>query len=135
MLGIKLRDLRLSHGLTQTELAKKLNITQGAVGMYERGERKPDIEKLEKICSFFNVTSDYLIKPSAACEEKSPYGLRPLPSLSDQELAEITALVESDPAFSDIREAFQNGSKNIKEFFALGVKMYQMEQKSKNDKL
>ena len=121
-------------GLTQKELASKIGIGVSTLGMYEINKRTPDYDVLQKIASFFGVSTDYLIKPSAICEEKSPYGLRPIPSLSEQELAEIAELVASDPAFADIREAFQNGSKNIKEFFALGVKMYQMEKKSKNDK-
>ena len=134
MLGQKLKELRLSHGLTQTELAQKLNITQGAVGMYERGERNPDIQMLEKICDFFNVTTDYLLKSSPLSKKSFPNNLQQIPSLSLEDLSEIEREVFSDPAFVDIREAFVNGSKEVKEAFALGVKMYKLQQKSKNEK-
>ena len=40
--GENLRELRSSAGLTQKELANKLEISPSAVGMYEHGRRKPD---------------------------------------------------------------------------------------------
>ena len=134
MISKKIKDLRRQKGLTQKELASKIGIGVSTLGMYEINKRTPDYDVLQKLASYFGVTTDYLIKPSTVCEDKSPYGLRPIPALSEQELAEIADLVDSDPAFAEIREAFQKGSKDVKEFFALGVKMYQMEKKSKNDK-
>lgn len=55
------KSLRLSNNLTQDELAQDLEISRSAVSMYERGEREPDFETLEKIADFFNVDMNYLI--------------------------------------------------------------------------
>lgn len=53
--------LRTKSGLSQQELADKLNISKSSVNMYERGERQPNFETLEIIADFFNVDIDYLL--------------------------------------------------------------------------
>ena len=56
-----LRSLRNSAQLSQQELANDLKISKSSVNMYERGEREPGLETLEKIADFFNVSMDYLL--------------------------------------------------------------------------
>lgn len=55
------RRLRTAAGLTQVEIAEKLEISRSTIGMYETGAREPDFETLEKIAVFFNVDIDYLL--------------------------------------------------------------------------
>lgn len=59
--SIRLSELRQAGGLTQVELAKRLDISRSTLGMYELGRREPDIETLEKIADFFNVDMDFLL--------------------------------------------------------------------------
>ncbi|WLR50072.1 helix-turn-helix transcriptional regulator [Bacillus tianshenii] len=61
MLGDILKRLRQSKGLTQTELAKKLDLTRGTYAHYEINKRQPDYETLHKIADFYNVSTDYLL--------------------------------------------------------------------------
>lgn len=61
MLSEELKKMREAKGLTQNELAKKLNLSRSAIGMYEKGERNPNFETLELIADFFNVRIDDLI--------------------------------------------------------------------------
>lgn len=61
MLSEELKKMRESKGLTQNELAKKLNLSRSTIGMYEKGERNPNFETLELIADFFNVRIDDLI--------------------------------------------------------------------------
>lgn len=63
-LGDKLRSLRKSKGLTQTEFAKRMNIPNQNVSNYERGFRQPDYETLKKFADYFDVTTDYLLGQS-----------------------------------------------------------------------
>ena len=56
----RLKELRLSKGLTQQELAKKLNITSAAVSAYESGVRTPTIEGFNLLSQYFGVSIDYL---------------------------------------------------------------------------
>lgn len=54
-------DLRKDHGITQLQLAEKLNYSDKAVSKWERGESLPDIAVLVKIAELFSVSVDYLI--------------------------------------------------------------------------
>lgn len=54
------KKLRQSHGLTQVQMANKLNLSPSTIGMYEQGRRNPDSNTLKKICSVFNVSMDNL---------------------------------------------------------------------------
>lgn len=58
-----LKELRKKAGLSQVELAEKLNTTQGMIGLLERGERKLAPEWLKKIsqilsCSPLDILPD-----------------------------------------------------------------------------
>lgn len=59
--GERLRILRNSKKLKQEDLAQKINISKSAVGMYERNEREPSFEILEKISNYFEVSIDFLL--------------------------------------------------------------------------
>lgn len=54
-------DLRLSSGMTQIELAEKLNYSDKAVSKWERADSIPDIAVLKRIADLFGVTLDYLV--------------------------------------------------------------------------
>ena len=56
-------QLRRKSGMTQIELAEKLNYSDKAVSKWERGESVPDISVLKSIADLFGVTVDYLITP------------------------------------------------------------------------
>ena len=55
------KNLRKDNSLTQAELAKKLGVAPSTVGMYERGQREPDFETLEKIAVYFSVNMNTLL--------------------------------------------------------------------------
>ncbi len=54
-------DLRKRDGITQAELAQRLNYSDKAVSKWERGESVPDITVLKTIADIFSVKVDYLI--------------------------------------------------------------------------
>ena len=59
--GEKLKSLRTEMGLTQAELAKKLNVTTSVISYYESQTRTPSPEILIKLADIFHVTTDYLL--------------------------------------------------------------------------
>lgn len=61
MFGKRLAELRAEKGLTQIQLANILNVSSGAIGMYETERRKLDSDKLVTFCDFFDVSIDYLL--------------------------------------------------------------------------
>lgn len=56
-----LKFLRNKFNLTQSDVAKNLNISQGTYANYESGNREPDFNILLKISSFFNTSLDHLL--------------------------------------------------------------------------
>jgi len=57
----RLRELMEETKTTQQALAKEINITRQAISQYTDGSVLPNIEKLEKISNYFNVSCDYLV--------------------------------------------------------------------------
>ena len=57
----KLAHYRKSAGLTQSQLAEKLNYSDKAVSKWERGESVPDIFVLSQIAELFSVRVDDLV--------------------------------------------------------------------------
>ena len=49
MFKIKLKELRENKGMSQAEFAADFGVTQSAVGNWESGSRKPNIDKIKKI--------------------------------------------------------------------------------------
>ena len=56
-----LRELRKAKHYTQEELARHLSVSKSTVSMYERGERLPSWEVLQKIADLFDVETDLLL--------------------------------------------------------------------------
>lgn len=61
IIAANISELRLRSGMTQQELAEKLNYTDKAVSKWERGESVPDISVLARVAEIFGVTVDHLI--------------------------------------------------------------------------
>ena len=59
--GEKLRELRLSRGLTQEELSQRLFVSRTAVSKWESGRGYPSIDSLKDISAFFGVSVDELL--------------------------------------------------------------------------
>lgn len=67
----KLQILRKNKGLTQEELADKLNVSRAAVAKWEAGQSYPDIANLIQLSEMMNVTVDYLVKDQSCSVEPS----------------------------------------------------------------
>ena len=56
-----LKYLRKMEGMTQEELAEKINVSRQSVTKWESGQALPDIEKIKELAFMFSVTVDCLI--------------------------------------------------------------------------
>lgn len=57
----RVRELRVSHGLKQSELAKMLNCAPTAISKYELGQLDLSSATICKLCEIFGCTADYLL--------------------------------------------------------------------------
>ena len=60
-IGEFLRELRKGKGLTQEQLAEKLNVSQNTIAKIESGLRRPSIDFLLELSEFFGVSTNYLV--------------------------------------------------------------------------
>lgn len=62
MLNENIKKLRKQKGLTQEQLAEKLNITRQSVAKWEKGESIPDIYSIMGLSEIFNITIDEIVR-------------------------------------------------------------------------
>lgn len=55
MTKLCIRELRQRKGLSQTDLAKAMNVSAAAVGKWESGEYQPSTDKLPKLAMLLGV--------------------------------------------------------------------------------
>ena len=89
-----LKQLRLEHGISQAELAERLGISRSAVSMYERGEREPDLDTLEKIADYFNVDMNQLL------------GRTP-------DTTDVSSATSYEPTYEDMQSLLARNGKNL----------------------
>lgn len=56
----RIEELRKKRGMGQKELAEKIETSQQAISLYERGDREPKLETWQKLANFFGVSVSYL---------------------------------------------------------------------------
>ena len=110
----RLRGLRRSHGLTLKDTVEKVKeqealiITADALAKYERGDREPKLEILQKLADFFDVSVPYI----QGFDEHRPNRikkLRQLKKVSQGNLAKVIGL--TNQAISQ----YENGKRNPNE--------------------
>ena len=88
-LGDKLKNLRESKDMTQSEMAKLLGVAQSTYSQYEIGDRRlPDDLKI-KLADFYKVTVDYLLgreEPNYILAAHRKGGISELPKEAQKEL-------------------------------------------------
>ena len=60
--GNLIKELRTEKGLTQKELAEKLNVSTAAVSKWENGKGFPDISILEPLSAELGISITELVK-------------------------------------------------------------------------
>ena len=71
-LSEKILELRKGMGLSQEELAEKLNVSRQTVSRWEVGSALPDAENLRLLSGLFGVTADYLLNDDYASDGDVP---------------------------------------------------------------
>ena len=61
MVGLRISQLRKQKNMTQRDLARALNLSPSAIGMYEQGRRQPSAELIVAICREFSVSTQWLL--------------------------------------------------------------------------
>lgn len=57
-----LKEIRKEHGKTQKEVAEYLKVVESCYANWEQGRTEPDIQNIIKLCEYFKVTADDLLR-------------------------------------------------------------------------
>ncbi len=59
--GVRLKELREAKHLSQTDVAKRLEVTRSTVSGYECNTITPSVEQLVKLALLYNTSLDYMM--------------------------------------------------------------------------
>lgn len=66
----RLKNLRIDRDKTQKEIAEFLQTEQSYYAKYENGHRPLPVDRLIKLCRYYNVSADYIL----GLPQNMPYG-------------------------------------------------------------
>lgn len=103
-LAQKLQTLRKQKGVSQSEIAKYIDLSVGAYQNYENGRREANYETLIKFANYFNVSTDYLlgrtVVKQTATEQPDPFANIDVSALEKRIIKKYTELDETARALS-----------------------------------
>jgi len=60
-IATRIKELREQYGITQSQLANKMDVTRSSVNAWEMGISLPCLSKVIELALFFHVSTDYLL--------------------------------------------------------------------------
>ena len=113
-------DLLDRSGKTQLDLAEFMNVSQATVSNWCKGAKLPRMDKIDRICEFFNVSRSDLMEDLSITQNKTPEptSVR-IPVLGSIPAGIPLEAVEDVVDWEDIPIEWTKGGK---EFFSLRVK-------------
>lgn len=88
----RLIHLREKNHLSQTDVAKILNVTSALISAYEKCERKPSIDKLVQLADIYHTTTDYIVGRTNSTTNKI---LIDVSHLNDKQVQIVRELVDN----------------------------------------
>lgn len=67
----KIYELRKKAGLSQEELGFILNVTRQTVSKWETGQSLPEIDKVNSLCDYFQISADELLRDQVIEQENA----------------------------------------------------------------
>ncbi len=106
--------LRHNAGLSQDELAEKLDVSRQSVSKWETGKAIPDADKILALSELFGVSTDYLLK--AGEEDKEPVPPAVIDFSEDDDPTQDIPVLFADEPFYQEPDVTENPKTNRKKF-------------------
>lgn len=58
---LRLAEIIKQSGMTQTAIAKALNITQSNISHYIKGDKMPALDTLANLCKLLDIDTNYIL--------------------------------------------------------------------------
>ncbi|MEG0065128.1 MAG: XRE family transcriptional regulator [Pseudomonas sp.] len=87
----RLKQLRLTFGITQTALAKMVGRASGNISKWENGVQVPEADAFQRLCEVFGVSENWLLEEQIVTNEDTPFFFRSQVSATAnaREIAEV----------------------------------------------
>ena len=94
----KVIELMKQEGMSQKQLAEKINVTEASMSRYLKGERVPRIDVIVKLANVFNVSIEYLqgIKEVEEYEDIKRIVARNSNKMTEQQKMELARILLKD---------------------------------------
>ena len=96
-MGDRVQDTRKNRGLTQEQLAEKIDITVEYMSQIERGLKTPSMQVFIKLVEVLDVSADYLLRDTVST--RNLYGDKQLGSklerLTPKQRVALEALIDT----------------------------------------
>lgn len=108
--GIQLKRLRRQKGLSQIEVAKKLNVSSTTICLWESGERNPSQNHIKKLCKMYGVSPADILAPKREedlkmCQTVQEYKDALETKLDGKELRQLAVSIFEEHAENMIEDA------------------------------
>jgi transcriptional regulator with XRE-family HTH domain len=87
----RLIALRTQHGLSQSTVAERLQLSKSIISGYETGERTPSTDVLLKITALYHCSADYLL----GIEQSTPAPVLDVTGLSEEQIQALQTLINT----------------------------------------
>lgn len=99
MLGQRIKEARLSKGLSQEQLGNLIGVSKVTICWYESNTRTPSLENFEKLVDVLEISADYALgKEINAVSEDSEYRVK----IAKRDLEILSALKDQKDVYSKI---------------------------------
>src|SRR5258706_16478996 len=96
MVADRLREAREASGLSQAQVAKKLDLHRPTVTEIEAGRRKVSVQELEQFANVYGVTVEWIVtgpKSESASDAKMLMAARELSKMSEGDLDRLMKML------------------------------------------
>lgn len=104
-IGNNLRNIREHNGMTQKELANRLNVRQTAISYWETGKRQPDLNTIIKISEIFNVNLNAILdgndNKTSVAEYKGGFGTSSQNPFGHYRIPVLTTVAAGKPIYAE----------------------------------
>ena len=114
----RLKELRKNRSMTQRDLANALGVSMGSIGFYENQERTPDIDFLNSVADFFDVSTEYLLgRTDIKSQDIDVRTMSEKLGLSEEVLIKIKHYIDPDyPIYVEVRDSDEEGAFSVSDY-------------------
>lgn len=86
-LGARLKEIRESKGLSQRELARRANVTNGTISLIEKNRNSPSVSSLKRVLDAIPIDLGEFFAIEKTAKDKVFFGFEELPLLVDGDIS------------------------------------------------